>query len=226
MIVINSRNFDWKTAIAIISLLISLGSFYYTQKTYNMNSEAKEERIVIDSIHRCFENYPTVIKQLSDNKAVIDTYWEVILVNNGEKDASIVDLSVDNIPFRRDPAKLDYGELRRSLYESFDKPVGGPFVIKSGEPKTVYIKSALHLDQKVLDILKKKFEIGKTYNMDDVLSYLSDKGLDLFGNQVIMENGILRLRGEQKTQQVLSVTFETGKRNKLSANVGWYIILW
>lgn len=199
---------------AIIIAVISLIFSYYSYK----NGQTEKINIIANNV---YTDYQTKIMKVSD-QVVVPLYWEIMIINNGEKTMSITDFSVENI---NKDATLYISHLFDGLFLNFedfdDNKIELPLIINSGESKKLYIRIGILCSKEASKILEIKndlstelFQNGKWINLKEIKEQLAENHIDYFGNKVEItyDNGkIVSIETETKKQQELKVIFKTGK---------------
>lgn len=111
---------------------------------------------------------------------VIQMPWEVIVWNNGDRDALLVDYSLT----RGDsPASMRHSGIDGGFVSKKFRPVKWPIVLEPGETKSFYVLVGIPVPRSVFHILS---SLGDSNPLDArrAMIQLAKNGTDLYGNHV------------------------------------------
>lgn len=119
---------------------------------------------------------------------LVSAYWRIVLSNNGEKNLSIVQSKVTQIPNSVSGA-VYYSGLDQGMYKCGEKfvPIDisvTPIKLEPGDAETLCIKVGLLMDPQSYDLAMSKFGNEGIDDIMDLNKYLWSQGVDIYGNNI------------------------------------------
>jgi hypothetical protein len=192
--------------LSVLAIIISLMSFGYT--IYTTEQSKREDLSVSTSI--CHADYKTEIIQqnISSYPAILPTWYECILVNNGDRPVNIVDYELQQVS----GSIISYSGMNMGLFDKSGKQIEYPLTLKPHDSCAFHLKVGLLISPKAFEILKRNFTFENKTSMYNINSLLAKNGTDLYGNsaEYIGEdnaNGISI--SANRSEQIFSLTFIT-----------------
>jgi hypothetical protein len=161
--------------------------------------------------------------------AFVRAFWDVMIINNGDRDTSIVSYSIR--PFSPDlPDSGPYGEPYAQGFLDFttDKLLALPLSIAPGHALRLKVRSfVVILPSSIPDAVSKQWEQGlpsaKIKMWDLYYGYFASHGVDFFGNKVSPgPSGIKPASTPELKNQELILRLRTGRGTIQSATLKWY----
>lgn len=154
---------------------------------------------------------------------ILSVSWELLLSNNGIHDLSVV--RYDLLQIGDEFAARGYTDMNQGVYKLGE---GGlfpfPVTIAAGETIPMYLRIGIQMDDKAYRILVNDFPVEEQSNLQDVINFLRDEGLDFYGNSITenIEGAYIFPPIDQINEQIFGVSFETSREAKAIAAVSWY----
>ncbi len=204
-----------KNIIAFFALIISIGSLSFNVISYN-NSHKENLKV---SVSMVYDNYETSLHSIGGSyPSILDTYWEVILTNNGDKPLSIVDYDIQQVSQHIDLKISDYSYLNGGVFSSPGQAFNLPIQLESGSSIKFYLKVGVLVSKKSSQLIMEQYQKNMRILFIDLTNYLAKNKIDLFGNKVdpILDGDTVigsSTPMDNRKEQFFSLSVKTSKNN-------------
>lgn len=217
----------WLSAVgALLSIPLSLIALY---QSHLARVESEREELAV-SFNRYIGDYPTTFRDWSGGPLIpgtIETLWEVLIANNGDRPISIV---AYNVKALAPEGPIFYSGLDLGILDSDLNPEPLPLNLAPGTSEKLFVRIGTVLGQNAYGHLK-KFGVGaKPLTLRFVEKELAGHGLDLFDNRAtpMRDAGSVvgwRIEPSPKHQPEVVLTLQTARGLTLSRTALWYDLL-
>ena len=206
--------------LTMFAISISLASLGFT--IYN-NEQSKIEDLNIFTSRFLSDYKAEIIQQnISNYPAVLPTWYECTLINEGEKPINIVGYQLQQIS----SPTVDYSNMNMGLFDRSGKQIEFPLNIKPQESNKLYLKVGLLINPKAFEILSGSISKNDT-SVKELSFLLAKKGMDLYGNPAECieygDNYVINITSN-RSEQVFLINFITNNHNSFTDSFSWYEI--
>lgn len=208
------------TALAGVSLIVSAGAIWMS---WNTSTRAQREVLTLNAaLER--SPYNSEARRFLPGllPGLIDSYWAVTVVNNGEKTSSVMDFNVERIHNR---SIQGYTGIYGGLFDDRLRPIRLPIVIEPGHSVRFLVMVRAPLDSVATEFLLRRYPAGIP-SLNRAADELAVTGRDFFGNhaEAIRHEGEIvgsSVRSEER-QPTFRFSFTTGRGFRVLTEKAWY----
>lgn len=207
--------------LSLLAIVISLTSLGYT---VYINEQSKIENLNVFT-SRFLSDYKTEIIQqnISNYPAVLPTWYECTLINEGEKPINIIGYQLQQIS----SPTMDYSNMNMGLFDKSGKQIEFPLNIKPQESYKLYLKVGLLINPKAFEILNNSSISKNDISIEKLNFLVAKKGMDFYGNAgECIEYGdsyFINITSN-RSEQVFLINFITNNHNSFTDSFSWYKI--
>ena len=172
---------------------------------------------------RAIIDQPASIREFGDTGAITLT-WEVVLSNNGDDAASILDHNVLQLS---EAGPISYTGLRQGLFTLKNhqlEPVQLPLTISAGHSTAFFVQLGVLMDKNAYSLVKVEFDEADSMTVSAIIDFLRSQESDLFGNPFRPRgNGAHSLPPTEDIREpAFRVAFTTSRGFESTATLSWY----
>ncbi len=197
--------------VAILSLGVSIIALIVSSKTY-LNEF--RENLKISTFHLERVSYETKLIFKSDSYALLQSYWEVIIVNIGHKPVVLSNYFIQ--PF----SQGEIVDIGKGLYncENLQK-LELPVKIEAGESAKFILIIGLPIEERPLQLLRNHFTNIDNISSHTLFRFLQQNEVDIFNNKLtpiktIADNTTYQIQLENRRDPTFFIYFKTARGKK------------
>ena len=204
-----------------VAIILSLASFLVSWASYR---ESHHETLLLHATSS--SDYSTVLHSSPFPPAGTGdmiTYWEIVLVNNGQQPVSVLKLDIHLLT---PSGEIFYSGLIDGVLDDQLRPTEPPWTVDAGKPIKLAVRLRLHIDPSAYAYLQKSFPDGHIPSVRHAQMLLADQKLDFWGDS------IAPIRGDSKTigftvqsmarQPTVDFVIRTARGTAISDFASWY----
>lgn len=209
------------TLTSLISVILSIGALVISLLAYQA---AHTEKVVLRA-QRFMGDHASQIEPQPGilGPAIIDTYWECLLSNTGDRTVSIIEANV----WLFDKGGLSqYSKMRGGILDAKAKQVSFPITIEAGHSTKLLFLLRPRIVEAAFQILANAYPDNSIPSLRIAQNMLAGNNLDFFGNTIkpfFDEKKVTGFRVENSDNQPSFVfKFVTGRGKTISGFAEWY----
>jgi hypothetical protein len=212
----------FSSVVPVVALVVSIASFRFSYVTYR---DAHHDTLLLRAT-RSHRDYPAVFQASSfppADSADLITYWDVLLVNNGEQAVSVLKLDIRVLTPQ---GPVFYTGLVDAILDNQLRPTSAPWSLDPGKPLQLVARLRLHIAPEAYAQLAKVIPDRAGSSLRSVELLLADKQLDLWGDPITPLRHGSKTSGFQVESEVnqpsISFIAETARGAKVNDVAFWY----
>jgi hypothetical protein len=221
---ISKRSFKVNRIIAIaalISVIISFGALILSWLAFR---STQTEQIILRAQRFMGDHASQMIPQSGMlGPALLDTYWECLLSNTGDRAVSIKEANVWKV---ENGGLSQYGKMRGGVLDAMGEPISLPATLEPGHSTKFLFLLRPSIAESAYKILTKEYQNNSIPSLLVAQNLLAGNHLDFFGNQIapFFDGGkVTGFRVESTGKQpYFAFKFLTSREKTIASFAAWY----
>jgi hypothetical protein len=206
--------------VAGTALLLAAISALFSYRVY---SDAHRENVLIKTSRLMADYAATLEPGLSAGGAALPTYWEVLLVNNGQQTVSVLSLEIRLL---EPGGEWMYSGLVDAVLDEQLQTTSPPWSIEQGKPLKLIARLRLQVTPTAYSELLKESPNGQLASVQHAIMQLASLGQDFFGDSLEPMRSGAKTVGfkvvSMAHQPTVAFHVSTARGTRLGSAAFWY----